>query len=409
LPEELQPVFETKFRRRSVLVEWADASGLPARIEVAIDEGTVLAGGRKMPIRELELELKEGDPRALFELVAAMRAIVPLRFYPLDKAARGYMLAKESPPHWRKASPLLLAPDMTVEDALATILGSATRHWIDNEAAAVDARDSEGLHQLRVALRRIRSALNLFRPALPEASRKQWDGELKWLLSHLGTARDLDVFVGETLPPLRDVRSQDPALAALREAAQRRRKEGHDELRATVDSHRYADLLFGFSIWTARRGWRQGAEFETLLIQRQPIEQLARVILRKRHRAVLKAGTGFESLDAEHRHKVRIAFKKLRYGLEFFDSLFPEKDVRRFKKHAAAMQDLLGHMNDAVVADRLVHDLVQHRWNAIDPVQVAIGGGQVMGWYAKKLQDEEGVAIAAWNSFVAQEPFWKER
>lgn len=409
LPDELQAVFETKFRRRSLLVEWADGSGLPARIEVAVDEGAVQAGGRKMPICELELELKEGDPRALFELVAEMRAIVPLRFYPLDKAARGYMLAGNAPPRWRKAPPLLLAPDMTVEDALSTILGSATRHWIDNEAAAVDGRESEGLHQLRVALRRIRSALSLFRPALPEASRKQWDAELKWLLSHLGAARDLDVFAGETLPPVREARREDRGIVAVGEAADRRRKEAHEDLRATIGSHRYADLLFGFSIWTARRGWRQGAEFETLLIQRQPIEQLARKILRKRHRAVLKAGSGFEDLGPEARHKVRIAFKKLRYGLEFFESLFPEKEVRRFRRHAADMQDLLGHMNDAVVADRIVHDLVAHKPGKLDPVQIAMGGGEVIGWYARKLEDEEPAAIEAWQTFVAQEPFWKDK
>ena len=154
LPDELQPTFQTRFRRQAVLVEWPDANRQPALIEVAFDRGAIRADGGEVPICEIELELKRGEPKALFELAQSMRTLVPVRLQPVDKAARGYALVTGAPPAWRKASAVCLAEGASVEDALQRILGACVRHWVDNEASAREARDPEGLHQLRVALRR---------------------------------------------------------------------------------------------------------------------------------------------------------------------------------------------------------------------------------------------------------------
>ena len=159
LPDELVPTFETRFRRQAVLIEWPDANRPPAQIEVAFDRGAIRANGGETPICEIELELKRGEPRALFELAQSLRALVPVRLQTQDKAARGYGLVTGAPPAWHKAKPVVLDETMLVEDALQRILGGCVRHWIENEGATREARDPEGLHQLRVALRRLRSAL----------------------------------------------------------------------------------------------------------------------------------------------------------------------------------------------------------------------------------------------------------
>jgi inorganic triphosphatase YgiF len=407
LPDELAPVFETRFRRQALAVEWVDGGRIPARIEVAIDRGAVRAGERELPIREVELELKEGEPRALFELAEALHELVPLRLQALDKAARGYMLATESAPPWRKARPVALDKDMLVDDALQAVLGACIRHWIDNEAAARDGRDPEGLHQLRVALRRLRSALSLFRPALGEAARAAWREELRWLLGPLGPARDLDVFASETVPPVQAARPGDPALAALSAVEAERRREAQRGVREILDSERYGSLALRLACWVARRGWRQGADVDVLLLQRQPVATFATTILKKRHRRVRKKGRGFAHLDAEARHELRIAFKKLRYGTEFFASLFPEKRVAPYRKAAARMQEILGHFNDVAVADRLARDLLDHVEPGPRLKDAALGAGQVIGWHLRQAGEREPEAIETWEAFRAAEPFWR--
>src|SRR4051794_34299192 len=149
LPDELEPVFETRFRRQALMVEWPDTGRPPTRIEIALDRGTIRANGREAPIAEVELELKGGDPRALFELAQSLRELAPLRLQTLDKAARGFALATGTAPAWRKARPIALEPGMLVEDAMQRILGACVRHWVENEAATRDGTDPEGLHQLR--------------------------------------------------------------------------------------------------------------------------------------------------------------------------------------------------------------------------------------------------------------------
>lgn len=409
LPDELEPVFEARFKRRVLLVEWADGGRQTARIELAFDRGTLRADDREQPISEVELELKSGEARSLFEFAEAMRDVVPLSLQPLDKAARGHLLAEGAPPPWRKARAVELAPEMQVDDALHQILRACVRHWLDNEAATRDARDPEGLHQLRVALRRLRSALTLFKPALDPAARAAWNDELRWLLAPLGPARDLDVFATEVVPPVRAARADDPDLEALAGLVAERRLAAHEEVRATLRDRRYQDLALRLACWVERRGWRQGADIDVLLTQRQPVGTFAAGILARRHRQTLKRGRRFASLGPEQRHELRIAFKKLRYGTEFFAGLFPTKPLERFRKAASRMQDILGHLNDVAVARGLVQDLLAGMAAGVPRTAVALGAGQVVGWYAHQTAALEPEAVAAWETFRAAEPFWAER
>lgn len=406
-PDELTPVFETRFKRRALLVEWPDGEQPPGRIEVAFDRGAIRAHGRESPICEVELELKDGDPRTMFELAEAMRGLAPLRLQPQDKGARGYLLASEAPPEWHRARPVTLTEDMSVDDALLAILNGCMRHWLDNEPAARDGRRPEGLHQMRVALRRLRSALSLLRPALAESAREEWKGELRWLLKPLGPARDLDVFATQTMVPVMEARGGDPSLAALAEAVEERRRQAHDAVRGTLASDRYGDMTFRLACWIARRGWRQGADIDVLLAQRQPVKDLATAILDRRYRKVLKRGRRFARLSPEQRHELRIAFKKLRYGTEFFASLYGRKRVKPFRKAAAHLQEILGHLNDVAVAQHLVQDVLNEVPEGERRSAAALGAGQVLGWYAHATTLLEPHAREAWEAFREVEPFWE--
>jgi inorganic triphosphatase YgiF len=408
LPDDLVPAFETRFKRQAVMVEWPDADRPPAQIEVAFDRGAIRANGAEAPISEIELELKRGDARTLFELAQSMRELAGLRLQTLDKAARGYALVTGAPAAWHKAKPIQLADGMLVDDALHKILGACVRHWVENEGAARECRDPEGLHQLRVALRRLRSALTLFKDALGERARAGWNDELRWLLGPLGPGRDLDVFATEMLAPVRAERGDDAGLAALEELVAGGRWRAHQAVRDALTSERYGDLAFGLACWVARRGWRQGADVDILLAQRQPVRDFAAAVLRRRHRQVRKRGRRFAELSPYARHELRIAFKKLRYGTEFFASLHPRKETERFRRAAARMQDVLGHLNDVAVAQKLLHDLLDGTEPGSRQRAAAFGAGQVVGWYARQSVELEPQAVAAWEEFRAVEPFWED-
>lgn len=409
LPGELQPLFETRFRRQALMVEWADGQGPPARIEIACDRGVIKAGAHEAPISEIELELKEGEPRTLFELAQVMRDLAPLRLEPLDKAMRGHALAAGEPPPWRRAAPVEVAAATSVDEALERILGGCMRHWLDNEAAARDGRDSEGLHQLRVALRRLRSAFTILKPALGDAAKARWGEELRWLLQPLGPARDLDVFAADLLIPARAGFDDDPALAALERAVAASRARAQAEVRDTLASTRYADLALRLACWIGCRGWRQAADVDLLLVQRQPLGELAATVLDRRWRQVRKRGRHFADLDAPARHELRIALKKLRYGVEFFAALHPKKKVKRFRKAAARMQDLLGHQNDIAVARDLAAGLLERMEPGLDQRLAGIGAGQVIGWHARRAADGEDELRGAWAAFQHEKPYWRSK
>jgi inorganic triphosphatase YgiF len=186
LPGELRPVFTTRVHREVMELNGTDSLGRLKVIEAAFDRGEIEAAGAREALAEIELELIEGPPGALFDLALALQDISPTRIETRSKSARGYALATGRRPAWVRAEALDLKAEMPVSDALAAVLGTCLRHWCANEAAAVDGSDPEGVHQMRVGLRRFRSALALFDDLLP-ADQAEWlKHEGKWALDCLG-------------------------------------------------------------------------------------------------------------------------------------------------------------------------------------------------------------------------------
>jgi CHAD domain-containing protein len=173
-------------------------------------------------------------------------------------------------------------------------------------------------------------------------------------------------------------------------------------------SQRYADLALALAAWVERRGWREGADVDARLRQREEVATFAAGVLRRRHKQVAKRGKGFEDLDPEARHRLRIALKKLRYGMDFFAGLFPGKRVEAFRKAVARMQDRLGHLNDVAVASRLVRELVDPLPPGPATTAVALGGGQLVGWYAHQVTSLEPETVDAWKAFRDLDPFWDD-
>lgn len=412
---ELAPVFEARFDRTTRVLKGADGNG--ASIEVAVDEGEIRTGdGRVTPVCEVELELKEGDAKALFDMALELAKVAPLRVESRSKAARGYALAAGVADGPVKAEKLTLDPTVTVEGALCRIVRSCVNHFAANEACSLKGEDPEGIHQMRVALRRLRSALSLFRPFVPRDQYAWMVGEVRWLGRTFGPARDWDVFLTELYAPVREglggadglAHSLVDDLEALEAAVRTRREQAYDKVRETILSQRYTDFQLKLGAWLEAKGWRAQAVNEESIRLFEPVERLAGQLLSKRHKKSRKAGQGFAELAPEPRHELRITLKKLRYAAEFFRTLYEDKASRRYIQQLAAFQDALGHLNDVATATRLLHEL-----HADESAPAGKGeeraAGLIIGWHARGVKDLEPVLVSHWDSFAGAKPFWSKR
>ncbi|MGQ9365608.1 CHAD domain-containing protein [Azospirillum sp. ST 5-10] len=410
-PAALVPVFEAHIRRTARVLN--GAGGSPARVEVAFDEGEIrVPGGPSLAVAEVELELKGGDSAVLFELAGELAKVAPLRLETRTKAARGFALADGTADGPVKAEKVELDREVTVEGALGRIVRSCLNHVAVNEACTLRGDDPEGVHQMRVALRRLRSALALFRPFLP-ADQYDWlVGEVKWLGSVLGPARDWDVFLTELFAPVRDGFADanghgQPLLAdldVLEAAVRAKRETAYAGVREAILSDRYSAFQLRLAAWLESQGWRAQPVSERSARLFRPVVDLADELLAKRHRKARKAGRGFEDLSVDERHQLRIALKKLRYATEFFRTLYDDKAARRYTQELSAFQDSLGHLNDVATATRLMHGLHEDG-SPVAPGE-ARAAGLVIGWHARGITALEPHLQRSWEGFAAAKPFW---
>ncbi len=400
---ELTPAFSTDVMRRTAMVEVAAPGRGTALVELALDSGEIRARNRHDTISELELELIEGPASALYELAMTLHASAPLRIQTASKAKRGYVLAGGEGYAGCKAPALALAPGISVEDALAAIFRACASHCAANHDAVLDHSDPEGVHQFRVALRRLRSAISAFKTVLPPGDTAWIEREASRLIDLLGPARDWDVFIIETLPAVRAARPGDDALDRLAAAAETERARAYEQAEA-LRAPAYTSFLLSFSRWIETAGWRIGADEAAL---DRPLAGLAGRLLDKRHARVLKRGRNFERLSDDRLHRLRITLKKLRYAGEFFAAQFPESKPRPFIRAARRLQDGLGHLNDAVVAERRLRELLHAHRDSEDRVALGIGAGQVMGWHARAREEVRARIAEDWHAFAAATPYWR--
>ncbi len=400
--EELTPVFATDVQRRRREIVRDDGFGRVSRVELALDEGEVSAGGRTEPILELEVELKQGDRALVFDVGESLIDAGATRIINSSKAARGYQLADGTTPTATKAVKLRLLPNESVGDAFGRIMESVVTQWLANHDVAFDGRDVEGVHQLRVAVRRLRSALTSFGLVLAPERLAWLKGEARWVMAELGPARDLDVFCGEMLPPIAAARLNDAALARLRCTAEDARSAAYERVRVALASPRYARFVLRLTQWLMTRGWHADADAALHLQLGGPLDDFARHVLERRAKAVRKRGRHFADLDIDERHELRKTLKKLRYAVEFFRELYAPKPVKRYLARLEKLQDAFGHMNDMAAAESVLAGIVEQ-----GDARLTEAKGLILGYYAHAASAVEDELSADWQAFAAAEPFWK--
>lgn len=287
-----------------------------------------------------------------------------------------------------------LDADITLSDGLSQIIGhllDALLFWID--AYRRDA-GAEAVHQSRVASRRLRSGLSLYRRAVPCDELEAANAALRECAATLGAARDWDVFVEETGTRLAGA-GGDRRIAALLRAAKRRRQIAHAELAAFLAGPEFRRLELALGMAASLRPWERGSDGATLSA---PTGRFAAAALERRMKHVRRRGKILDTLPPPELHEFRKDCKRLRYAAEFFAPSFPAKAVKPFVKRLAALQTELGTLNDAVVASNLMAELGR--------AGSGYAGGVVEGWASAAALPARRRIAQKWKRFRAAPPFW---
>ena len=388
--KKLRALFVTDFSRTSRMLAFEGAE-----IELSMDSGEIRAGRSSRSISELELELKSGEPLQLFRLALALLDIVPLEVEPVSKAEYGYRLYAKTKPAIAKAHELDLTKCPDVTTALQSMIWSCLLHLQANVPGAVQKLDDEYLHQVRVALRRLRVVLDMVKTFRDD------DAELAALLKdvaalcvELGRSREWDVFVTQTLAPVRAHLPEQRGLGDVLRASKQLREHHHARAQEALQAQGFQRLLLRFGAWMNGSYWREQPTGKEL-----SLPEYAAQILRRYGKQVMKRGKQLAAADASQLHALRIACKKLRYSMGLFSSLYAGARIKRYLSVLTTLQNILGTLNDITVARRLLDELdtgARHEMIAI-----------IRGWIEHDFSDHMDELHKAWERFPGHEVFRK--
>ena len=395
----LQPMFETQIRRHVFRI-LRDGS----EIEVAIDQGEIATKTGMQAISELELELKRGKTKELFRLARVLGRTVPLRLEVKSKAERGYALLKGGGLQVEKAAEIDIPPNMCAEEAFRAIARSCIRQLVANEPILL-AGLAEGLHQMRIGLRRLRASIAIFADVVSDEHEKTIKAELKWITQELGPARDLDVFAADVLDPLRASHPSDAGLTMTQRNFDAKRKEAYRRAATAVRSDRFRAAVLDLVDWVETGDWGS-AGGDRKASRARTVAEHAKAELSKLRKRIKRKGADIRHLCVMQRHKLRIRAKRLRYATEFFAGTFPgEASARRRQESLAALkdvQDALGGLNDLATRHALIADGL-----AVDAEQAERAAAQA-GLAAPDTEETLlRKAEQAFARFAAIAPFWK--
>jgi triphosphatase len=359
LRRKLRPIFETVVDRTIFPIR-TDA----AELELAIDRGHIQAKGsrRREGISEIEIELKGGDPGELSKIAKRLERSVALAYAPRSKGERGYALRCKNPDAPIHGSGSTFDGRLSAGDAFRAIGFPCLDHALANERA-IRHGDPEGVHQMRVGLRRLRTAISIFKDMLRGPETEALKRELKWLTEQLSPARDFDVLIAERVRPLRGSASVGADAGVLEQDLNAKRAAGMEKANAALDSDRYRAIGLHAALWLAHGAWSRSGAPAIKRCRDLPVDEIARTILAKRSKKIVKKARKVEQLDPRARHKLRVAVKKLRYACDFFACVFPgaKRDARRkrFCKALKSLQGSLGTLNDIEVHRQFARAVVR--------------------------------------------------
>ncbi|MGB9151236.1 MAG: CHAD domain-containing protein [Burkholderiales bacterium] len=289
-----------------------------------------------------------------------------------------------------------LRPGMSPQQAILAVVSESLRHLQANAHGVLAGDNIEFVHQMRIALRRLRSTKKAFAGLLTDEAWQSVDEDIKWLAKLLGDARDLDVFLTQTLPPIEAALHPDADFSPLKQAVSKRRNVMRRKIRTALKSVRYRALTRRLQGWCDESPPQPAADSCRLL-------KFTRRSLNKRRSQVNRLAHNWQALNREQRHELRKKAKVLRYAVEFFSALYPTKAVKRYLAKLQSVQQILGELNDGVSAKRLLHELIKNN-ATLKPL-----GRQVFDWLAVEATKTEPDLGHAIKQLEKAKTFWREK
>lgn len=393
----LRPVFTSEIQRSVYHLATEDWE-----IELSLDEGQIVAAPGSVPVSEAELELKRGLPRHLFDFALQLHQDLRFTVSVVTKAERGYALLDSRPAEPQKAAPIKLVDGLSTAEAFRTIARGCLAQFLTNQASLIDNQTAEAVHQMRVSLRRLRSAITIFKAVL-DTPESQWlKEELRWLLIPLGAARDSDVFIEEIFEPLAGVLADEPGFFKLRDDFLAQRQTAYAATVDLLDSPRLTHLLLCLGRWIEAGDWWRAEDPARQSLLDLPVRQLAENTLSRLERKVARGMRHLTRSDEAARHATRIQVKKLRYAIDFFYSLFPDTKARKLGTPLGVLQDRLGLLNDIAVGRRR---LALHAEQIGDAERLRTAG-MIAGWHLARVDGLLEQAAEDWRLYDKQTRFW---
>lgn len=279
-----------------------------------------------------------------------------------------------------------IAADTQPALALRQIVTHCQADFAKYRAIVLKDRRAIGIHQTRVALRRLRAAFSVFRDAVDGPEVRALSAEARWLAGECAPSRDLHVFLTETVqdvPPV--VRRIAGRLAALHLLRARTALSG---ARAAAFDRELAAFAATLQPGTTGR-----------------LDEFARAALDARHARVLRRGEGLADLGEERLHRLRIAIKKQRYAATYLQPAFASRTVKPYIEATVRLQGALGALNDRAVAARMIADLA----TAARPTEDAAGPLKVLARQAAGGDKRRRRKLErAWKDFRKVGRFWQQ-
>ncbi len=390
--EIVEPILITFFERRMIEVVMPDSS----TIEVAADKGAIIAGENTSPILEIELELKTGEPKALFMLGAALAREFPLLPEPDSKFYRGLLLAGLATVQQKK----ILVPQVDaakpVCEAVSVLLVELIHHVLTAQRAFLENPQLPELaHELRICLRRLRSVLEFAEPLNVIKENNWYQEELKKFAQRLATLRDLDVAYA-SWHQLQDHQSEErSAKVWLGDVLIESRNQEMEKIARECSFGLATPLLLGLWGELLDKDWQQS------IFSDHTTEKFVSNGLFNWIKKVRKEAGSIVWADASDVHNLRLGIKKLKYAVEVMQPLLGDR--ASIAEQLEKLQDTLGMITDARSTEMLLKALLRNKSSRA----VHLEAGMLIGWQMREQLQLQKRANKMWKKFNRVAKKWK--
>lgn len=328
---------------------------------------------------------------------------------------------KAVPPAIRRAMAVGLPGGADLDELIAATIHECLEHFTSNRPAFLEQDQPQAVHQLRVSLRRLRVFLAMFARHIPNEKFGQFRAQASAISDAMAVARDMDVFIDMVIagpaqifagPSSSERRAMDDeGMRLFLAACERRRAEGYGSAHAVLAAPQSARFVEDLRCFADMRGWRTQIDHETCARLDQPAKKFVARVLGREDRKCRKMGARIATFDEDQRHRLRIRFKHLRYGVDTFGKIAGGRKRRSsvlagYTGVIAKIQNQLGLFNDLATAFRIVESLPAVAVDEPAAKAFARASGMVLGWCAHAQSDASHQSVAAYQEFATTPPPW---